>query len=81
MKILDAEKYMWKLRFVLNSVCAGGAAIFKGLETENILAQGWHITTHATYYRLQHEQAVLQFRFWLCTNKHDYKKMITFFNM
>ena len=29
---------MWKLRFLLNSVCASGAAVFKGLEEDNILS-------------------------------------------
>jgi hypothetical protein len=52
-KLQDPEKYKWKLRFVLNTVCASGAAIFKGLDYENILAQGWTITSQAAYYRSQ----------------------------
>jgi hypothetical protein len=65
----------------LNTVCASGAAIFKGLEEDNVLAQGYQIVSKGAYYRLQHETGVAQFRYWLSTNKNDYKKMITFFNM
>lgn len=39
----------------MNTVCASGAAIFRGLEEENILAQGFHITTKAAYYRFTAE--------------------------
>ena len=80
-KVIDEAKYRWKLRFVLNSITASGAAIFRGLEEDNILIQGWHITTQATYYRINADEGSNQFRFWLATNKDDYKKMITFFNM
>lgn len=80
-KLQDPEKYKWKLRFVLNTVCASGAAIFKALDHDNILAQGWTITSQTAYYRSQPELGVQQFHYWLSTNKHDYKKMITFFNM
>ena len=63
-------------------VCVGGASVFGGLENNNILAQGWHITTRGTYYSLSNEDlGSLEFRYWLGTNKHDYKRMITFFNM
>lgn len=37
-KIINGDKYLWKLRFVLNSVCASGAAVFRGLEEDNIFA-------------------------------------------
>ena len=37
-KISDEEKYRWKLRFVLNSITASGAAIFRGLEENNIIS-------------------------------------------
>jgi hypothetical protein len=37
-KISDEEKYRWKLRFVLNSITASGAAIFRGLEEDNIFS-------------------------------------------
>jgi outer membrane translocation and assembly module TamA len=54
-KIDDEEKYRWKLRFFLNTVTSSGAAIFKALEEENILKQGWSITTKGAYYRLNSE--------------------------
>ena len=67
---------------MLESVCAGGAAVFRALEDDNILKQGFQLAAHGTYYKLyQSDQASLQFKYWLVTNKHDYKKMITFFNM
>ena len=37
-KISDEEKYRWKLRFVLNSITASGAAVFRGLEENNIFS-------------------------------------------
>jgi hypothetical protein len=54
-KVKDPEKYYWKLRFLLNTVCASGAAVFRGLESDNILVQGWHIATNAAYYRIKDE--------------------------
>ena len=54
-KVKDPEKYYWKLRFLLNTVCASGAAVFRGHESDNILAQGWHIATNAAYYRIKDE--------------------------
>jgi hypothetical protein len=57
-EIKNKEKYQKDLRFVLNTVCAGGAAIFKGLEDDNILVQGYQIVSHGAYYRLQHETGV-----------------------
>lgn len=65
----------------MNTICAGGAAVFNSLEHENILMLGLKVATNATYYRIQNEQGVLQFRYWIGANRHDYKKLLTFFNM
>jgi hypothetical protein len=45
------------------------------------MAQGFHISANAAYYRVAKDEGSNQFRFWLSTNKKDYKKMLTFFNM
>jgi hypothetical protein len=74
-------KYKWELTFTLNSVTAGGAAVFKALEQEGIINQGAHLATHGAYYRLLKDEGSAQFRYWISQNKHDYKKMLTFFNL
>jgi hypothetical protein len=55
----DVDKYYWKLRFLLNTICAGGAAVFNSLDHDNILMLGLKVATNATYYRIQNEQGVL----------------------
>lgn len=35
--IQNAENYKWKLRLLLDTVCASGAAVFKALEDDNFL--------------------------------------------
>lgn len=34
----DYETYKWRLRFLLDTITASGAAVFRGLEQDNILA-------------------------------------------
>ena len=49
------EQYEWKLKFFLSAVMAGGAALFRGLEEENIFAQGFLINVNAAYYIVEKE--------------------------
>jgi hypothetical protein len=35
--IQNPENYKWKLRFLMDTVCASGAAVFKALEDDNFL--------------------------------------------
>lgn len=39
------------------------------------------MATHGAYYRLLKEEGSAQFRYWISQNKHDVKKMCTFFNL
>ena len=50
------------------------------MEEENVLAKGWVAATHGAYYRVMNEEGSAQFRYWLSENKHDTKKILTFFN-
>ena len=79
-QIENKPKFWWQFRFFINTICSTGSAMFKAFEKPNLISQGFSIATQATFYRLQSEQAVMQFRFWLVTNKQDYKKMLMFFN-
>ena len=72
---------MWQLRLLLNTVTAGGAACFASLEHDDFLMQGWTNMSHLTYYRLMKEEGSAQFRLWIASNRHDYKKMLHFFNL
>lgn len=67
----------------LGFMCAGAASIFRGLENDNVLAQGWHITSMGTYYGISkgHDDANLNHRYYLGLYKNDQKKMLTFMKM
>ena len=49
-------KYESSHKFFLAALVAAGAAVFKGLEESNIIAQGWSITTNAAYYAVAKEE-------------------------
>ena len=50
------QKYESTYKFFIQALVAAGAAVFKGLEEDNILAQGWSITTKAAYYAIAKEE-------------------------
>ena len=66
---------------MLDGIVASGAAIFKALEEDHIAKQGLSVAAHGAYYRLLKEEGSAQFRYWVSMNKHDYSKLLTFFNM
>ena len=80
-EIENQDKYQWQLRFLMNSLVATGSASFKMMEQESLVAKGWSGLTHGAYYRVMKEEGSTQFRFWIAENRHDYKKMLTFFNV
>jgi hypothetical protein len=58
-----------------------GASVFEGLDdSENAVGQSWQITKNSIYFNIRDDIGVLSYRYWLATNKHEYQKMITFFN-
>jgi hypothetical protein len=46
-----------------------------------VVKQWWHAATHGTYYRIVDGEGSAQFRYWISQNKHDVKKLCTFFNL
>ena len=80
-EIENQEKYQWQLRFLMNSIVATGSAAFKMMEEESLVKKGWSGITHGAYYRVMKEEGSAQFRYWIAENRHDYKKMLTFFNI
>lgn len=50
------QQYESKLKFFMSTVMTAGASVFRGLEEENIFAQGFQITTKAAYYSIAKEE-------------------------
>ena len=66
----------------MNNIVSSGSAAFKMMEEEGgIVAKGWTGATRGAYYRVMKEEGSAQFRFWIAENRHDHKKMLTFFNL
>ena len=80
LKIENPERYQHQLRRLINNIVASGSAAWKMMEEESYLAKSWVGATHAAYYRVMKEEGSAQFRYWLSENKHDQKKILTFFN-
>lgn len=64
----------------MNNIVASGSSAWKMMEEEGLLAKGWVAATHGAYYRLMEQEGSAQFRYWLSENKHDTKKILSFFN-
>ena len=79
--IENPEKYQWQLRFLMNSIVASGSTAFTMMEKDGLLSKGFAGLTHGAYYRVMKEEGSAQFRFWIAENRHDHKKMLTFFNI
>jgi len=51
-------KYESNYKFFMKTLATTGAAIFKGLEEKNIIAQGFVITSTAAYNALANESSI-----------------------
>lgn len=65
----------------MDSIVAGGAAVFRSLEEDTLIKKGWQAATHGAYFRIMKDEGSAQFRYWISQNKNDAKKMCTFFNL
>lgn len=79
--IENQEKYQTQLKFTLDSLVSSGAAVFCALEESNMIKQLWKAATHGAYYRMVDGEGSAQFRYWVSQNKHDVKKLCTFFRL
>jgi hypothetical protein len=62
-------------------ISGGGAAVFDALDNStSALGQSWSLAKNAAYYKVKDELGLVEWLYWLCTNKYEYTKMITFFN-
>ena len=73
--IINQEKYKYQLRFFLNNFVSAGSSMMNLLNEDNAVQQGITGMSSMAYYRLNPEEASLVFRYWVATNKTDFKSM------
>lgn len=79
--VANYKKYNKELSLMMAAVTAAGVAVFKALESENVVKQGLHAATTGAYFMIFKDEGSAQFRYWMAQNKHDAHKINTFFNM